>query len=167
MTFFTRINSWSDIPHAISQTQQAGAGHRVPLLQGLYNGRIAHWELQRTSSARQFKLWAAMSRLPALALLGDDDHAILDGPDTWPLTRRVFAWARFILIHGGAGRPEHYEAAIALTCLHKRLVMIECSSANIEAWKAAATRWGTGAEGLVMQPPPGFPHPSLDRGAMS
>ena len=107
------------------------------------------------------------SRLPALALLGDDDHATPDGPDTWPGARRVLAWARFILIHGGAGHPEQYEHAIALTCLHKRLVLIECASANIEAWKAAARRWGMGGEGLVMQPPPGFPHPSLDRGSMA
>ena len=167
MTFFTRINSWSDIPHAISQAQQAGAGHRVPLLQGLYNGRIAHWELQRTSSARQFKLWAAMSRLPALALLGDDDHAILDGPDTWPLTRRVFAWARFILIHGGAGQPWHYEHAVGLAESYGKLAMVECSSVNILKWQAAAERWAIRAEGQIMQPPPGCPHPSLNRGAMS
>lgn len=167
MNVFVRINSWDDLPHAISRMQVVGAEGRVRVLQALLHGRIAHLELQRTGSARTFKLWAAASRLPALALLGDDDHAVPDGPDTWPGARRVLAWARFILIHGGAGQPEHYEAAIALTCLHKRLVMIECSSANVEAWKAAAVRWGTGAEGLVMQPPPGFPHPSLDRGAMS
>lgn len=166
MNAFVRINSWSDIPHAISRQQAAGAGHRVPLLQALMHRRIAHLELQRTGSARKFKLWSAASRLPALALLGDDDHATPDGPGTWPYARRVLGWARFILIHGGAGRPEHYDLAIDLTCLHGRLVMVECASANIEAWKAAATRWGTGAEGLVMQPPPGSPHPSLDRSAL-
>lgn len=167
MNAFVRINSWTDLPHAISRMQVAGAEGRVRVLQTLLHGRIAHLKLQRAGSARQFKVWAAASRLPALALLGDDDHATPDGPNTWPDARRVLGWARFILIHGGAGRPEHYEHAITLTCLHRRLVMIECSSANIEAWKAAATRWGTGAEELVMQPPPGCPHPSLNRGSMS
>lgn len=163
MTVFRRINSWSDIPHAISQAQQAGAGHRVPLLQALYHGRIAHWELQRTSSARQFKLWAAMSRLPSVALLGDDDHATPDGPDSWPLTRRVFAWAKFVLIHGGAGKPEHYEFAVSLAQIYGRLAMIECSSVTIPKWQAATERWAIRAEGQIMQPPPGCPHPSLDR----
>lgn len=167
MTLFMPINRWSDIPHAISRAHQAKADHRVPFLQGLYNGRIAHWELQRTSSARQFKLWAAASRLPAVALLGDDDHATPDGPDTWPLTRRVFGWARFILIHGGAGRPEHYEYAIHLAESYGKLAMVECSSVNIAKWQAAAERWAIRAEGQIMQPPPGCPHPSLDRGSMS
>ncbi len=163
---FLRIEAWSDIPAAIAKMQVAGAGHRVPLLQALYRGQIAHLEVHRTSSARLFKQWAAMSRLPALALLGDDDYATPDGPDTWFLAPRVLRWARFIVIHGGAGRPEHYEHVLALTAVHRRVVMVECISANIPVWKAAAERWGTGSEGLVMQPPLGSPHPSLDRGKM-
>ncbi len=160
------IDCWDDIPPAIARLQAAGAGHRVPLLQAFYRGQIAHLEMHRHSSARLFKLWAAMSRLPALALLGDDDHATPDGPGTWLLAPRVLRWARFIVIHGGAGRPEHYEHVVALTAVHRRVLMIESSSANIPAWQAAAERWAVGAQGLTMQPPPGFPHPSLDRSAM-
>jgi len=160
------INTWDDIPPAIARLQAAGAGHRVPLLQALYRGQVAHLEMHRHSSARLFKQWAAMSRLPALVLLGDDDHATPDGPDTWPLAPRVLRWARFVVIHGGAGRPEHYEHVLALTAVHRRVVMVECSSCNISAWQAAAERWAVGAQGLTMQPPPGFPHPSLDRSAM-
>jgi hypothetical protein len=163
---FLKINCWDDIPPAIARLQAAGAGHRVPVLQALYRGQIAHLEMHRHSSARLFKQWAAMSRLPALVLLGDDDHATPDGPDTWPLAPRVLRWARFVVVHGGAGRPEHYEHVVALTAVHRRVVMIECSSASILAWQAAAERWAVGAQGLTMQPPPGFPHPSLDRSAM-
>ena len=76
-------------------------------------------------------------------------------------------WARFILIHGGAGRPEHYQYAVSLTAVHKRVVMVESSSANIPAWRTAAEQWALGARGLTMQPPPGCPHLSLNRGAMS
>lgn len=107
-----------------------------------------------------------MSRLPALALLGDDDHASLDGPDTWTVAPRVLRWARLVVIHGGAGRPEHYEHVLALTAVHRRVVMVECSSVNISVWQAAAERWTVGAQGLTMQPPPGCPHPSLDRSEM-
>lgn len=161
--FLVKINSRDDIPPAIARMQAAGAGHRVPLLQAVYHGRIAHAELHRGTSARYFKLWAAASYLPALALVGDDDHATPDGPDTWPIAQRVLRWARFILIHGGAGRPEHYEHAIELTGAFRRVAMIECSSANIEAWLQAAKRWAVGARGQIMQPPQGCPHPSLDR----
>jgi hypothetical protein len=161
-----KINTWDDIPAAISRLQVAGAGHRIPVLQALYNRRIAHLDMHRASSARLFKQWAAMSRLPALALLGDDDHSPLDGPDTWPLAPRVLRWARFVVVHGGAGRPEHYEHVLALTAIYRRVVMIECSSANIQAWQAAAERWAVGAQGLTMQPPLDCPHPSLDRSRM-
>ncbi len=166
MSAFLRIDAWSDIPAAIAKMQVAGAGHRVPLLQALYRGQIAHLEMHRASSARLFKQWAAMSRLPALALLGDDDHSPLDGPDSWPIAPRVLRWARFVVIHGGAGRPEHYEHVLSLTAVHRRVVMVECSSANILAWQTAAEQWAVGARGLTLQPLSGCPHPSLDRSGM-
>ena len=158
------IDKRSDIPRAIAAMQQAGAGHRVPLLQALYRGRIALLEAQRNSSSKLFKCWTAAACMPAAALIGDDDHANLDGPDTWPVAQRMFRWARFVLIHGGGGRPEHYEHAVQLTEACGRLVMVECSSANVEAWRDAAARWAANAQGEVMQPPPGLPHPSLDKG---
>ncbi len=158
-----KINTRDDIPAAIARLQAAGAWHRVPLMQAAYHGRIDHTELHRGTSAQYFKRWAAASCHPALALVGDDDHSPLDGPDTWPLAPRVLRWARFVVVHGGAGRPEHYERVLALTAVYRRVVMIECSSANIEAWQAAAEQWAVGAQGLTMQPPPGCPHPSLDR----
>jgi len=158
-----KINTRDDIPGAITRLQAAGAWHRVPLMQAAYHGRIDHTELHRGTSAQYFKRWAAASCHPALALLGDDDHATPDGPATWSIAPRVLRWARFIVVHGGAGRPEHYEHVLALTAVHRRVVMVECSSRNISAWRAAAERWAVGAQGLTMQPPPGCPHPSLDR----
>jgi len=38
---FLKINCWDDIPQAIARLQAAGPGHRVPLMQALYRGRIA------------------------------------------------------------------------------------------------------------------------------
>ncbi len=52
MSFTRRIDCWDDIPGAISDMQRAGAGHRVPLLQALYQGRIAHLETQRSASPK-------------------------------------------------------------------------------------------------------------------
>lgn len=160
MNAFVHIDSWEAIPAAISRMQTAGADHRVPILRALYRGEIAHLELGRGGSTSAFKRWAAAIQLPGLALLGDDDHAAADGPDTWPIAHRVLRWARFILIHGGTGDASHYDYAVELARQYRRLVMIECSSANIAAWESAASRWCAGAEGLVMRPPPGVVHPA-------
>ena len=161
-----RIDTWDDIPGAIGLMQQAGAGHRVPILQALYHGRIAHLEVQRTGSTGLSKRWSAIVRLPALALIGDDDHASSDGPGTWPVAARLFRWARFVLIHGGAGQPEHYALAVALAEKHGRLVMVECSSANIQAWHDAAAKWVAPAQVHTLRHPEGVLHPSLDTARM-
>lgn len=162
---FVRIDAWNDIPRAISLMQQAGVP-RCPALQALYQGRIAHLEVQRTGSTKLFKVWAKAVRLPALALIGDDDHATSDGPTTWSVAPRLLRWAKFVLIHGGAGMPSHYEYAVTMTELFGRVLMIECSSANITAWQEAASKWAVGAQGQVLQPPPGCVHPSLEKGRM-
>ncbi|MDT7953186.1 MAG: hypothetical protein RQ966_16915 [Acetobacteraceae bacterium] len=160
MSVFVQIDSFDAIPAAIGRMQAAGAGHRVPILQALYRGEIAHLELGRGASASAFKRWAAAIQLPGLALLGDDDHAAADGPDTWPIAGRVLRWARFVLIHGGTGYASHYEYAVALAKRYRRLLIIECTSANIAAWESAASKWCSGAEGLVMCPPAGEVHPA-------
>lgn len=159
MTAFVKIDRWEAIPDAISRMQAAGAEHRVPVLQALYRGEIAHLEVGRDGSAGTFKRWAAAIQLPGLALIGDDDHAAVDGPNTWPIAQRALKWARFVLIHGGPGATAHYEFAIELAKRYRRLVMIECTSTNIATWEKAASKWCAGAEGLVMRPPPGGVHP--------
>lgn len=159
MTAFVKIDRWEDVPAAISRMQTAGADHRVPILRSLYRGVIAHLEIGRDGSVGLFKRWAAAIHLPGLALIGDDDHAPVDGPDTWPIAHRALRWARFVLIHGGPGATLHYEYAVELAKRHRRLVMVECSSANIALWERAASKWCAGAEGLVMRPPPGGVHP--------
>lgn len=154
-----RIEQWEQIPAAISRMHAAGADHRVPVLQALYRGEIAHLELERSGSVGTFKHWERAIQLPGLLLIGDDDHTAADGPDGWPIAQRVLRWARFVLIHGGPGDASHYRHTVHLTRSYARLVMIECSSANVLAWQKAATKWSVGAEGLVMCPPPGVVHP--------
>ncbi len=154
-----RINSLADIPGAISAMQQAGAHHRVPLMQALYHGRIALMDLYRPASATMVKRWMAAARLPAIAMIGDDDEGAEQGPDTWPVAARLLRWARFVVIHGGAGYSKHYEHVVTLALIHRRVLMIECSSANVAAWNEAAARFCVGAGGLVLAPPAGVAHP--------
>lgn len=156
-----RINTWSDIPDAISKMQVAGVGHRVPIMQALYHGRIAHLEVQRTGSNGLMKRWMAAVAMPALLLIGDDDHASPDGPATWPIAERALRWARFVLLHGAGGLAEHYHYAVSLTEQYRRLVLVECASDNLQAWRAASERWGSGSNGQIIAPAPGLAHPSL------
>ena len=161
------INSRADIPAAISAMQQAGAHHRVPLLQALYYGRIALLDLYRPGSATLVKRWMAAVRLPAIASIGDDDDVLEQGPGTWPVAPRLLRWARFVVVHGAPGAPEHYEHAVKLAWVYRRVLLIECSSANVAAWTAAAERWCTGAEGVTLAPPAGVAHPCRKPGDLN
>jgi len=152
------------IPARIAKLQQVGAP-RWPLYEAA-GRRIDYFEVPLASAgtcAGSFKRWAAGSAgHPAIVLLGDDDdfqgHA---GPDHWPIARRAMRWAAFVLIHGAAGYPDQYRWAIELAKLHRRLLVIECRSATIPAWKAAAACWAApAARALVLEPPPGCQHPT-------
>ena len=103
MNAFANIECWDHITDSISPMQTAGAEHRVPILRAFYRGEIAHLKIWRNESASTFKRWAAAIQPPGLVLIGDDDHAASDGPEAWPIARRVIRWGRFILIHAGAG----------------------------------------------------------------
>lgn len=154
------VDRWDQIPAAINRLQTGGAGFRVPPLQALYRGEIAYLEIGRDASAGLFKRWAAAIQLPDLALIGDDDQAALEGPDTWPIARRALQWTRFAIIHGARGEVAHYELAVDLAKRHRRAVIIECSSAALPAWERAASKWCTSGAQLVLRPKPGVSHPA-------
>ena len=158
MSHFSKANGRNDLPRLIMQMQQANAP-QFPLIQALYAGRIAYLPVFRRTSATTVKRWLAAITLPGIVTIGDDDHAENDGPATWPVTARLLKWAHLTVIHGAHGTPVHYQAAAMATELHKRVLLIECSSANIEAWERAARDHGCKG-GAIFTPPPGVSHPS-------
>jgi hypothetical protein len=158
MSYFSSIDNTSDLPALIMRMQQAGAP-QYPLLQALYAGRLAYLPVTRKTSATTVKRWTAAITLPGIATIGDDDHDPLDGPATWPVAARLLKWASLVIIHGTGGHPAHYAAAALTTELHKRVVLIECASKQLDAWKRAVGDHGRNGA-MLFTPPPGQSHPS-------
>lgn len=159
------VNDWSDLPRAIALMQQVGAEHRVRLLRALYNGQIAHLEIQREGCAGKLKRFLATVRRPALVLIGDDDdHAT--GPAGWPTAERLLRWARQVVVHGAGAEPAHYEAAVLATQIVGRFVLIECNSTMAPAWIDAVQRWAPAAAKVAVRVPEGIQHPAPIRKEM-
>ena len=115
------------------------APHQVPLYRAAHVGLIGIVQPTREGiiSTAHFR---RMSGQPWLVLLGDDD-GIETGPDGWACAKRALGWARQVVIHGAAGHAEHYAGVAAATVVIRRFVLIECASAKVETWHAAAIRW--------------------------
>jgi len=153
-----RIDTWEDVPRAIAAMQVAGAGFRVPLLQGLYHGMIAFLDVSRETSSGTVKRFISGIVLPAVVVIGDDDD-LPSGPDGFAPAQRLLKWAHQVVIHGAGGEAEHYRAAVLAAQITGRFLMVECSSPMIPAWTAAARKWATNAVVQVVQPAPGLVHP--------
>jgi hypothetical protein len=161
-----QIHTRDDLPRIIAMMQQAGAP-QFPLLQAVYAGAVAYLPIYRTTTAHTVKEWIGQTKGPAVATIGDDDHAVKDGPGTWPVASRLLRWAQFVILHGAAGEPEHYQQAVVLANTFGRVLLIECASHNLEAWHTAAGGRAIAAHSLVIAPRSG-PHPIMpNRGAMN
>lgn len=145
-----------DLAAAIARAEQAGEGHIVPAIRaqaaGLINLGLAYrgWPF----SMRPLKV----GRRPILVILGDDD-ASPTGPAGWHDAERLVRWARFIALHAAGAEPQHYAAAVLATQTHRRLLLIETSTAQLEAWQDFIGRVQPRVLGLVIAPPPGVRHP--------
>ncbi len=155
-----RIDTLEDARRAIDLYSRTGFDFRIPLIQGVLDGRIAHDEVQRPGSARRLKAFLALTaRRPTLILVGDDDDAPT-GPDGWPTARRLMRWARVVVLHGTGAERWHYETSVNTAELCGRLLMVETSSAMLPAWMAATKRWAPAAGVQVLRVPEGLPpHP--------
>jgi len=130
------IETTADLAAAITINEQAGAIGQAHLMRALLAGRIAYLPLLPDSSASSFKAFArATSRKPAVVLAGDDD-GFNRGPDGWRLAARALGWATAVLLHGAGGEIEHYEAAIMAAEVVRRVLVIECNTATLDAWTA-------------------------------
>ncbi len=152
-----RIDRWDQIPGAIAHMQAAGAHHRAVLMQALYRGHIAHYEVHRSTPARVVKTFMASACRPELLLIGDDDD-LPTGPEGWGQAKRILRWARHVIIHAAAGRVEEYYEAVATAILIGRVCMVETTTEHMDAWRTLAMAARPDASVHVYVPSVG-PHP--------
>jgi hypothetical protein len=161
-----RIENAADLAAAISINEQAGAIGQAYLMRALMAGRIAFFSLLPDSSSSSFKAFQRLtSRRPAVALVGDDD-GFDRGPDGWRLAERALRWATAVLVHGAGAEIGHYEAAIVAAELVRRTLVIECSSATLDAWTALVRAAPHRPMVLVIVPRGGVHPLPMDKGAM-
>jgi hypothetical protein len=80
------------------------------------------------------------SALPVLAIIGADPGDEGTRPTEWLALRRLADWATFGIVHGSGGTVENYKLAVELARLHRRVLMIECTSARAQEWGMALLR---------------------------
>lgn len=165
------VRSPADLARAITLTDAAGSLGTTHLLRAVRDGRIsllvmaAAGMLSTSNSA--FKTWArAISRHPAIALIGDDS-GLDQGPAGWPIAERVVAWSRAVIIHASGAEIPHYESAIVAAKLVGRVCFIECSTATAQAWVRLVAAAKHCPHTLVVRPQNGGEHPvPLDRSVL-
>jgi hypothetical protein len=149
----------AEIAGMIARAEQAGEPHIIPVLRAAAAGAIDAAFVSRGAriSMRQLK----STGRPALAILGDDDHAST-GPGDWPDAVRLIRWARFLILHGAGGEPMHYAAAVFAAQEHHRALLIETDTAHIEAWRVLIGGIRPNGLGLIIGTRAGAPpHPRM------
>ncbi|MGI4799006.1 MAG: hypothetical protein ACRYG8_34205 [Janthinobacterium lividum] len=126
------ISNPADIAKMIEHSQVMGCGYLAHLLRPVLAGNInLLMPLRDTVMPPLYRMQKAGK--PVVALLGDDDYQPA-GPDTWACAAKLRNWATFAIVHGTGAQDQHYQAAAALTYVHKRLLMIETTSTAAHLW---------------------------------
>jgi hypothetical protein len=151
------ISDQADIAAAIAHVEQAGKGYLTPALRAAGVGLINLAFIARGNSVSPRAM--KHRRRSIFIILGDDDYSS-SGPAGWPQAEQLVRWARYIVLHGAGGEPEHYSGAVAAALIHHRLLMVETSSGQLEAWRSLVGRVHPRVPGLVITTPADAPtHP--------
>ncbi len=163
---YFQVDTPADLADAIILSDRLGAIGLAHLLRAVAQGRIALFPLLPDTGATQFEAFArATSHRPAVALLGDDD-GLNRGPAGWSMAGRATAWARAALVHGAGAEPSHYEMAIQTAKPARRVLIIECGSATLDAWASLVSDAAHRPSALIICPHGGVHPVPGDRGAL-
>jgi pimeloyl-ACP methyl ester carboxylesterase len=154
------VSDRAGLAETIVRAEQAGKRHVVPVLRAAAAGMINAGFVMRGHpfAMRPMK----RGRRPVLIILGDDDHQAT-GPAGWPQAERLLRWARLVVLHGAGGEPQHYAAAVLAAQEHRRVLMIETSSGQIEAWRRLIGRVQPRVRGITIAIPAAAPPHPMER----
>lgn len=113
---------------------RAGAP-QAPLYTAAAEGRIAVVLAAAPNTPWPTTTMARLTRPTVLILSGDPGWGEPTfGPERWRCARKARSWAKAAIVHGTAGKPEHYRDAVTTAALVGHLVLVETTSALVAAW---------------------------------
>jgi len=118
------------------RTQEAhGFGFRNPLYRAALAGDLAGIiEVPPRGRLPRNVFWTEAT---TVAVIGDD-AGLSSGPADFPDAARLFAWARRVMIHAAGGEAVHYEWLVQAARIHRRVLLVETTTAAEPAWMAFA-----------------------------
>ena len=126
------ISSPAEIAKMIERSQVMGCGYLVHLLRPALAGTMNMIMPLRDTVMPPLYRMEKLGK-PVLVLCGDDDYRPA-GPDSWECAAKLRSWATFAIVHGAGAEDHQYQAAAALTGLHRRLLFIETTSEAAQLW---------------------------------
>lgn len=96
---------------------------------------------------------------PLVVVLGGDGP-VAAGPDAFPQALRLLRWARAIMVHGAGGDPRHYTLVVQAARVVRRVLVVECTSADMPAWMALRATHAPETATLGIAVRPGDTHPN-------
>lgn len=146
----------------ISLMQAARADWHVPVVQAALRGESQTMILAAGARMPLAMLDPVRNPKPLIVILGDD-YGPSEGPDAFPQARRLFRWARWMMLHGAGGEPWHYAMAAEAAVLMGRVLIVETSSAGLPAWVAFKADHAPKVQGVSFRVPEGQPaHPAAE-----
>ncbi len=154
-----RIKEPAQMAEAMVFLNRAGDAHHGPFFRMAASGEMS-FALVPPNAKLPMRVLAGGKR-PCAVVLCDDD-LVACGPSRFPQARKLFGWARAIVLHAAGGLAEHYEAAAGVTVACGRLVMVETASGERELqWLALIEAVAPRTRRLHITPPPGTAHPAF------
>lgn len=134
MTADLAVRSRAELQKLVARMTQAKAPQAV-LFAAAAAGRIALVYVPTPGSPWPSETIMGLTRPTVVLLAGDPGYGEASfGPSRWHCASNVKGWAASAIVHGGAGERDHYVGALAMAELMHRVVMIETTSALVDAW---------------------------------
>lgn len=156
--------SLADMDRLAAQAVALDAGHTAELILAARRGQIALTVVLPSTPAPMKFLRRSM--LPTIAVISDDPGDAGLGPSAFLATRRLVEWAAFAIVHGAAGTVADYRNFVTMAGRHRRLLLIECTSARADEWAAVLVRRKPRPLPFMGIIPTAGPHPIMQREAM-